>query len=669
MNGDFTRFTFDRRKHYSSVRMQQGRVQLDADWNESADITANHLQTQARDFIGASGAPHRVAGFKIDKGGNELKDLRISPGRLYVDGILCENEAEFSLGEQPDLWGHLGELPDKAGLYIVYLDVWSRHITALDDASIREVSLEGADTSTRLKTVWQVRLLRVGPAEDDPSTVWPSPKWDEATAPGTGKLNAQIGNSGAQLQNQLYRIQIHRIEPAVTGSPEKVWFKWSRDNASVMARWVQRSGNELLIDNLMGPPSFSFSPGDWVELTDSAHELRHQPGTLVQIVRAGRTSLTIDPDTATGTLEFDDFEADRKVVGWSSGEIEAVTDVSTWFPLEDGLELQFSPGTFKPGDYWLIPARSFTRSIEWPRDNRGPIAQLPHGVEHHYCRLALVDFDPKHDLLEVCEDSRFIFLPLAELKELTVLRGADNAPTGAIYVDGQGRVGLGTTEPRTRLEVAGDFRLAKGVAIDEISDKISTDPVLVPNTDSAVPTQKAVAEYVKEYVDEMLVGSVAAFAMDTPPEGWLECNGQAVSRTGTYARLFERISTTFGAGNGETTFNVPDLRGEFIRGWDKRPIESGGVDPGRALGNPQTDRFQDHGHEDNGHAHYYPVLAGVGLSGGTVVPGGWGAYCTSWWSETGYANICKPTQRGERAPNVGSETRPRNIALLYCIKY
>ncbi|MEZ5781808.1 MAG: tail fiber protein [Rhizobiaceae bacterium] len=77
-------------------------------------------------------------------------------------------------------------------------------------------------------------------------------------------------------------------------------------------------------------------------------------------------------------------------------------------------------------------------------------------------------------------------------------------------------------------------------------------------------------------VDAIFVGVVVPFPMTTPPAGWLICNGQAVSRV-TYARLFALLGLTWGAGDGATTFNLPDLRGMFIRGWDN----GRGVDPAR----------------------------------------------------------------------------------------
>jgi phage-related tail fiber protein len=86
-------------------------------------------------------------------------------------------------------------------------------------------------------------------------------------------------------------------------------------------------------------------------------------------------------------------------------------------------------------------------------------------------------------------------------------------------------------------------------------------------------------------------GLVSYFANTSAPTGYIECNGSAVSRS-TYSALFAVIGVTHGSGNGTSTFNVPDLRGEFIRGWDN----SKGVDNGRAFGSSQADALQGHGH-------------------------------------------------------------------------
>lgn len=141
-----------------------------------------------------------------------------------------------------------------------------------------------------------------------------------------------------------------------------------------------------------------------------------------------------------------------------------------------------------------------------------------------------------------------------------------------------------------------------------------------------------------------LVGEVAFFARSTPPAGWLKANGAEVSRT-TYAALFAAIGTTFGAGDGRSTFNLPDLRGEFIRGVD----DGRNVDSGRGLGTAQGDAIKTH-------------TINVPNSGyeGNVL-GSW------FYAERGNGNNNQPenkiTYNGE------NETRPRNVALLACIKY
>jgi len=137
----------------------------------------------------------------------------------------------------------------------------------------------------------------------------------------------------------------------------------------------------------------------------------------------------------------------------------------------------------------------------------------------------------------------------------------------------------------------------------------------------------------------MPVGEIAYFAQSSPPTGWLKANGAAVSRT-TYSDLFTAIGTTFGEGDGSTTFNLPDLRGEFLRGWD----DSRGIDSGRVFGSAQADDFKAHTHQ----VKYDPMR----------LNGGGGGPAVDWGS-----SLSTTTSTG------GAETRPRNIALLACIRY
>jgi microcystin-dependent protein len=140
-------------------------------------------------------------------------------------------------------------------------------------------------------------------------------------------------------------------------------------------------------------------------------------------------------------------------------------------------------------------------------------------------------------------------------------------------------------------------------------------------------------------------GQIISVATSTAPTGYLKCNGAAISRT-TYAALFTAIGTVFGVGNGSTTFNVPDLRGEFIRGWD----DSRGVDSGRTFGSFQAQAIESHNHT-------VCNTASDNLNSGTFIK-------TFFYLD--------PTQTsgpfGTSAVG-GTETRPRNIALLACIKF
>src|SRR5882724_9325 len=145
MKGDFTRDTFQPAKHFSRVLMQQGRVTLDADFNEQAAISLRYLRTLARDIIGPYAAPAGKDANGDDLGGFKLKldpgpDISISKGCYYVDGILVENHTDnCTYKKQPDYQppadDPLLKAPAGEQAFFVYLDVWERHITPIDDDS------------------------------------------------------------------------------------------------------------------------------------------------------------------------------------------------------------------------------------------------------------------------------------------------------------------------------------------------------------------------------------------------------------------------------------------------------------------------------------------------------------------------------------------------------
>lgn len=181
---------------------------------------------------------------------------------------------------------------------------------------------------------------------------------------------------------------------------------------------------------------------------------------------------------------------------------------------------------------------------------------------------------------------------------------------------------------------------ADGVAYQSlVSTNLNKDPVLFPTLWRSLRT------------DPVPTGTVVFMAYASIPSGYLEANGQAVSRA-TYNALFTAIGTLYGIGDGASTFNLPDLRGEFVRGWD----HGRGIDTGRVFGSEQLDAFKSHNHQNGVYKNlirdpYVGSLTGSDTTGsGSEVPVGAG-------------------DAGPEASVGGIETRPRNIALLPLIKF
>jgi hypothetical protein len=434
MKGDFTRVTFDPLKHYSRVLMQQGRVTLDADPNEQTDILLHYVRTLAMDLIGPFAAPALGGGFQLSV--DDHQQLVISAGRYYVDGILVENDAPCLYSAQPDrpvgsddLLIH--EAAEQTGkTYWVYLDVWERHITCLDDGWIREKALGGPGTCTRSKVVWQVKAIEFDSGTDqEPNCAAPLAGLH---AIGTGLMSARV-DPGAQsdepcvlspqskyrgAENHLYRVEVHQ-----DGAGGAATFKWSRDNGSVVAAWLGTSGNDLEVSSGRG-----FTAGCWVELTDDTRELLEQPGVLVYVTKVEGQTLTIDPSTKptedaaawTETLinpkvrRWD--QMDRGDVVLNEGAVpltESSGDQVNWIDLEDGIQVQFNAGgEYRAGDYWLIPARVATGGIEWPTSDSEVIAVQPLGIKHHYAPLGFVRWSDQQ--LQIRPPCRCVFFPQSD---------------------------------------------------------------------------------------------------------------------------------------------------------------------------------------------------------------------------------------------------------------
>ncbi len=370
--------------------------------------------------------------------------LAITRGNYYVDGRLCENETPWRYAKQPYLErANDEEIKKLTGLFLVYLDVWERFVSSVDDPSIREVALGGADTAARMKLIWQVRI-GTEPLEAPAGTCgefnddWPDIMASLEPA-NRGNLRAMARGNEASgqddvcitspearyrgLENQLYRVEVHRGGPAMDSNEDNLdvaaTFKWSRNNATNAVALKEKVGDRLIVSGLR---DFSrwFKPGDWVEITHDALELQRIPGTLVRLAGVEGETLTIDQYTTSGNIPEpgDMFEnlpiRNLKVRGWDHTQPEddllmdgaIPIEENQWIELEDGVLIKFEPGTpaaeYQTGDYWWIPARVATGDVEWPQqtvpDTNDPTKTVeeprpmpPNGVEHHFAPLAALN--------------------------------------------------------------------------------------------------------------------------------------------------------------------------------------------------------------------------------------------------------------------------------------
>lgn len=511
MRGDFSRIRFNPSKQYTAVLEQQGRVSLDADANEQCAIDGYLQQAETVDVIGEYGGPVDDLGFTISVSGNQIL---ISAGRYYVQGLMCENtqnnlaytdQTYLIIGSSPTDSALLSQLQQKGGAIEVFLQVWQRLVTALDDPCLREPALGQADTTARLQTVWRVvanlvdsatRTVVTGTstsastvavanraletnvnlgatpvtarvsataaranlvaAEVRPSAATLAATASAATrAPSTGGTAIALGPAtvdcctqmynqfailstgtmaamtspggtdcscqpvpaaGYQgLENQLYRVEIHQGGPATEAT-----FKWSRENGSVVAAVLSISGPTVWVNSLGPDANLGFQPNDWIEISDDTYlfgQTPNQPGTLYQILSVDPTgpSITlttpassVDPTRHARVRRWDQFGSSASSNGVPLAE-------NAWQTLENGIQINFSAGSYQSGDYWTIPARAASGQIDWPPcGGNGNLFQSPTSIKVFNAPLACIHWDTtqKQTVIEPCQR---IFSPLTDL--------------------------------------------------------------------------------------------------------------------------------------------------------------------------------------------------------------------------------------------------------------
>jgi hypothetical protein len=449
MGADFSRVRLDPLLDFAGLELKQGAVLLDADANELMAVLDRRLRSLASDTLGrATVSATTPDAFRLTLAGGSLE---IGKGRLYVDGLLAENHGfndpskrlfdelmaetvftdKLTYATQPYLPASVQPKLPTAGRHLVYLDVWQRELTHLERPDLVELAL-GVETSSRLQTVWQVRVLDsdagAGASCNSPDADLAG--WSAVIAPSTGVLTTGSFDAAVVtdpcdlpptggfrgLENQLYRVEIHSAgQPGGTAT-----FKWSRENASVGSRVASMvSGNELELESLGRDDVLRFNTGDWVEIIDDPREFSQAPGEMRRItVTEATRRISFAPALPAPMLPpgfpNSDWPSQRnlRVRRWdhkgkvyrtdpsgtpvqiqdldaagSSGVI-AVPAAGAAVLLEDGVTVSFAttgPTGFRSGDWWAFAARTADASVE--KLDRAP----PRGVHHHYARLGIWD--------------------------------------------------------------------------------------------------------------------------------------------------------------------------------------------------------------------------------------------------------------------------------------
>ncbi|MFD8392379.1 DUF6519 domain-containing protein [Streptomyces sp. NPDC059680] len=357
------------------------------------------------------------------------------------DGVIpSPTPATWTYWNQPDAYRdpelQSDQLPS-AFPFLAYLKVWDRSVTAVEDPEIREVALGAAmpDTAARVKTVWQVLTL---PAQDldvgDGGAATVRAAFDEwvAAQRSTARLAARAERPEGAAdepclvrpdaryrgpENQLYRIEIHQGGTAERGAT----FKWSRENGSVAFPIAELDGTWVALSTLGDDDKLTLDVGDRVEVCDSAYISRGEPAPLLSVAEIDlpgrRVRLSAEPLPGIGALpERHPFlrRWDHASTGTpghrprTDGGALPVEE-GTWLELEDGLQVYFNAGgSYRSGDFWLIPTRTVTGAVEWPANSAGdPLLQLPLGIDVHYAPLAWITGE--NSLTEL----RRVFHPLA----------------------------------------------------------------------------------------------------------------------------------------------------------------------------------------------------------------------------------------------------------------
>jgi len=446
MGSDRARVSYDPSRKWRGLVAQQGRVTVEADWNEAASIDAERDRAATLDIVGPVGTPggYAVTATAGSPVSSTPGDLTVGPGTLYLGGERLDLDAQVDLSNQPDwldqttdtLWVAPAPLPASPPASVtnelVYLLAIEQEVSALEDPALSDVALGGPDTMQRLRILqhfvrWPTQCTNCTAAWSEIEKAWEtiglnldatSMRLDSTAALQVGFVTeppppspcepaATSGYLGAE--NQLIRVQITSVDSA--GVPTIVW---GYDDATFLYQLVLAApdSNGNLVLTLAEPPVDSYHyplAGQAVEMLSDAASLT--PGctgsTSTSDYMASASGIVspltqgYDPSTKTvaiaGSLppEYSGTQQLYLRVWQGSAPAPAGTAVElTALGAATGVTVTLTPtdGPFHPGDFWRFALRPCVPNLIYPA-RIGDSAQHPDGPRVWACPVAFVTWD------------------------------------------------------------------------------------------------------------------------------------------------------------------------------------------------------------------------------------------------------------------------------------
>ena len=438
MKTQLSRKTFDASKRYSGVYQQMGRMLTDADWNELSDLNKDRLADVLSDIVG-KGTPKDRGIMEITDNGDGSFSYQLLWGYAYVDGIVCQvrPDPDAVLDDPAGLafeYLHQADFPNAEptpdGDYLVYLDVWDRTITTLEDSDLIDAGLHGADTCTRTQTMTQVKWCLPDIDPEDPA---------QNPEIGGSLLSLQLRQSSTETDlcdpcadeislqdnvgNYLFRVEIHHVVYDASGDAQRVFIKWSSENGAeqysltdqpagfVSSTWAYEFFNgaaeQFASEKHLGMHhSTGFTPARG-ELSDQYSEpagfslVRRWDGYCELENNAGTWTLLTGFDRGTELSDSSNIDAPGHFENGSTISINLESIILT---------LDLSAHQLVAGDFWQAPVRQAT-------DVAGTEilpSQTPQGIHHHYMTLGSV-IDEQFIAYQGDQCKRFEFPALTDI--------------------------------------------------------------------------------------------------------------------------------------------------------------------------------------------------------------------------------------------------------------